>query len=438
MTTQLEQAATPRGSRSHKELAASTVGSIVESYDWNMYAILAPFFATTVFGGGGGKLLAAYAGFAVGFLARPIGSVVIGRFSDRYGRRIGLTLSMSLIAAASLGIALLPSASMVGVWAGVLAVVLRLVQGLAYGGETPTVAAYVTEAAPRGSRWRFSAVSYGGIVVGSLLSFGTISVMYAVFGREGITNGGWRWGFVAAALIGLLAIWVRSSAPETESFERMAAEHGSKRPPISTVFREHRWSCRSLLAFTISTTVPFYFALVYLPVFADNIGAAQKASASSFMTIVLAAVLAAMLLLGALADRIGPLKVLRTGYVLQILLTIPLILALQWHALPFWLTALILGVMAAPMLMATNVYCGLLFPTALRAVGGGIVTAAAVALFGGTFPLLAEWLHENGGYAVLPFYVTAVAVIGLAGTFAAVRAPIFTAALATDSNGATR
>lgn len=438
MTTQLEKTAAPRRARSRKELAASTVGSIVESYDWNMYAVLAPFFATTVFGGGGGKLLAAYAGFAVGFLARPIGSVVIGRFSDKYGRRVGLTLSMSLIAAASLGIAVLPSESMIGVWAGVLAVLLRLVQGLAYGGETPTVAAYVTEAAPRGSRWRFSAISYGGIVIGSLLSFGTIAVMYSVFGKEGLSNGGWRWGFIAAALIGLLAIWVRSFAPETESFEKISAEYGTKRPPISSVFREHRWACLALLAFTVSTTVPFYFALVYLPVYADNIGAAQKASASSFMTIVLAVVLVAMISLGALADRIGPLRVLRTGYVLQIVLTLPLILAMRSHALPFWVAALVLGIMIAPMLMVTNVYGGLLFPTALRAVGGGIVTAAAVAIFGGTFPLLAEWLHESGGYSVLPFYVTAVAIIGLAGTFAAVRARIFTDALSTDPNGAIR
>lgn len=240
--------------RSRKELAASTVGAIVESFDWNVYAVLAPFFAATVFGAGSGELLAAYAGFAVGLLARPLGSLLIGRFSDKHGRRIGLTLSMSAIALASLGIALLPPAASVGFLSAGLAIVFRLIQGLAYGGETPTVAAYVTEAAPPRMRWRFSAISYGGMMIGSLLAFGTVTAMYAVLGKEGIAAGGWRWGFAIAAAVGLLAIWVRRNAPETESFERLKEKHGTERPPISSVFGDHRWACIALLAISISGT----------------------------------------------------------------------------------------------------------------------------------------------------------------------------------------
>ncbi|KXO90489.1 hypothetical protein AXK60_23195 [Tsukamurella pseudospumae] len=405
------------------------MGSIVESFDWNIYAVLAPFFAASVFGDGSGKLLAAYAGFAVGFLARPVGSIVIGRFSDRYGRRLGLLVSMSGIALASLGIALLPTAAAVGVLAGVLAVVLRLIQGLAYGGETPTVAAYVTEAAPVHMRWRYSAVAYGGIVIGSLLAFGTIAAMYAIFGREALNDGAWRWGFVAAAAVGLFAIWVRRSAPETESFEAMTAELGTKRPPIGTVFREHRWACLAMLGMTISGTIPFYFALLYMPVYGDNIGVTSKESASSFMTLTLALVLVTMLALGWLADQVGILVVLRIGYVLQILLTAPLLLALKAGSMPFWVVALVLGLLVAPAMTAINVYGGLLFPPALRAVGGGIVNATTVAVFGGTFPLLAEWLHERGGYGVLPYYVTFASIAGLLGTFAALRSPSFVAAI---------
>lgn len=433
MATHIEETAPRQRGRSRKELTASTVGSIVESFDWNIYAVMAPFFAATVFGAGSGELLAAYAGFAVGFLARPLGSVVIGRFSDRYGRRLGLTLSMSCIALASLGIAIVPSAATIGVFAGILAVVFRLLQGLAYGGEAPTVAAYVTEAAPRGMRWRYSAIAYGGIVIGALLSFGTITAMYALFGKQGLHDGAWRWGFAAAAAVGLLAIWVRRSAPETESFENLKRENGSARPPISTVFRDHRWACAAMLMMSISGAVPFYFALSYMPVYADNIGAAEKASASSYMTLVLALVLVAMLVLGWLADRFGPMLMLRTGYVLQIALTVPLLLGLQSHALPFWAVALTLGLLVAPSMTVINVYGGLLFPTALRAVGGGIVNAATVAVFGGTFPLLAEWLHGHNGYGALPYYVTFAALAGLAGTFAAMHAPTFAAALAEDS-----
>ncbi|KXP04863.1 MFS transporter [Tsukamurella tyrosinosolvens] len=418
--------------RSRRELTASTVGAIVESFDWNIYAVLAPFFAAAVFGAGSSELLAAYAGFAVGFLARPLGSVLIGRFSDRHGRRIGLTVSMAAIAVASLGIALLPSAATIGVASAVLAVVFRVVQGLAYGGETPTVAAYVTEAAPQGMRWRFSAISYGGMMIGSLLAFGTITGLCAVFGKDGLYEGGWRWGFAIAAALGLLAIWVRRCAPESAAFERLREEHGTVRPPVGTILREHRWSCLALLGISIAGTVPFYFEMIYMPVYAHNRGIIDKASASSYMTFVLAMVLVATLCVGWLADRIGALVVVRTGFVLQVVLTLPLIFSMQSHTVPFWVGALALGLMTAPVTMAINLFCGLLFPVEVRAVGAGIVTGVATMLFGGTFPLLAEWLHTHGGYSALPFYVTAAALIGLLGTFAAMQAPTFVEAMAPE------
>lgn len=122
----------PQAGRRRRELAAATVGSVVESFDWNIYAVLAPYFAADLFGhgkGGVSGLLGAYATFAVGFVARPVGSYLIGRLSDTRGRRFALTLGMSVIAAASLGIAVLPDQRTIGAWAAVLAVAARVVQG---------------------------------------------------------------------------------------------------------------------------------------------------------------------------------------------------------------------------------------------------------------------------------------------------------------------
>ncbi|MGH2601718.1 MAG: MFS transporter [Dehalococcoidia bacterium] len=403
---------------------------MVESFDWSIYAVFAPFFAVQLFGGGGsGALLAAYAGFAVGFVARPLGSAVIGRISDLYGRRLGLTLSMSLIAAASLGIAVLPTAATIGVWAAVLAVVARLVQGLAYGGETPTVAAYITESAPRKHRFLYSAISYGGIIIGSLLAFGTVSIMYAVFGKDGLAEDGWRWGFVVAAAMGLFAIWVRRCAPESEEFTREQRVHGHRRPPIWTVFRDHPWATVTVFLNALGGTVAYYFALLYMPVYADAIGAVDKASGSTFMTVVLVVVLAAMLAIGAAADRFGVLKVMRLGFGGLIVLTVPLLIGLQQAWLPFWLVALVMGVLAATATAVVNVFTGLLFPTAVRAVGVGIVGAATIAIFGGTFPMLAEWLRGADLYGVIPFYVAACALGAFASTFTATRSRCFVEAI---------
>lgn len=414
-----------------RELMTATVGSVVESFDWNVYAVLAPFFAVELFGDGGGVggLLAAYAGFAVGFAARPLGSILVGRISDTRGRRFGLTLSMAVIATASLGLALVPSAATVGVWAAVLAVAIRLVQGLAYGGEAPTVAAYVTETAPLRRRFLYSAISYGGIIIGTLLSFAVLAAMYAAFGADGLAHGGWRWGFVVAALLGLAAVWVRRCAPETEEFEREREVHGTSRPSLVAVFREHRWALVTVFLFALGSTVTFYFGLVYLPVYASQIGATGKEFASSFMTVVLVVVLMAMLMVGAAADRFGLLRVMRAGFGATAALSLPLLTGLDRGWIPFPAVALVYGVLVATSLAPLNVFLGLLFPTAVRAVGVGVVQAATVGLFGGTLPMLAESLRGAGLYGAFPFYITLCSLALLACTVTATRVPGFVEAV---------
>jgi MHS family alpha-ketoglutarate permease-like MFS transporter len=413
---------------SRRALSAATVGSVVESYDWSMYAVLAPFFADQLFPGvGTTATLMAYGGFAVGFLARPIGSVLVGRLSDRRGRRFGLMLCISVIAAASLLLAVVPSHAMIGAWSAVLVVTARLIQGLAYGGEAPTVAAYITETAPPRRRSLFSGISYAGVIIGSLMSFATVAALNATLGEEGLAAGGWRWGFVAAALIGLAAIWVRRSAPESEQFEEELEAHGTQRPPVRTVFTQHPFACAALFLIVVGSTVSFYFSLVYLPVFADHIGAASKASASSFMPVVFVTTLAAMLLSGLLADRIGLIPVLRGGALMLTVAAVPLLYAMSSGSLPFDVVAVIFGVLVAPQIALANLLSGLLFPVVVRAVGAGIVGAVAVSAFGGTFPLLAEALAVRGHSDLVPYYVAAAAAIGLGGTFIATRVPGFTA-----------
>lgn len=412
----------PRTGR--RELTAATVGSLVESFDWNMYAVLAPFFAVTMFGPhGSSALLAAYAGFAVGFLARPFGSVALGRFSDRFGRRAGLTLSMALISGASLGLALVPSEAAAGIWAGVLVVVLRLVQGFAFGGETSAVMAYVTEAAPAGRRFAFSAVSYSGVACGSLLAFGVLASLTSAMGRDGLAAGGWRWGFVIAAAGGLFAVWVRWRAPESEDFEAERSVHGSSRPPVMTVIREHRRAVLAVVLLAISGTVPVYFALVYLPVYGEAVGTVHKAAVSGLMTGVLAAVVLAVVGFGHVLDRFDPITVLRIAFTFQAIATVPLLWMLQSGAMSFGWVALVLGVALAPGLAVGNVISGMLFPTPLRAVGSGFGMAIGIAVFGGTLPMLAELLHTHGGYFLLPYYVAIAAVCGLVSIQMVARTP---------------
>ncbi|MER7769156.1 MFS transporter [Kitasatospora sp. NPDC096140] len=416
-----------------RELAAATVGSVVESFDWNIYAVLAPYFAADLFGHGKhgvGGVLGAYVTFAVGFVARPVGSYLIGRLSDSRGRRSALSLGMAVIAVASLGIAAVPGRHAIGVWAAVLAVVARVVQGLAFGGEAPSVAAYVTETAPPRHRFAFSSVSYGGVILGSLLSFGVLTLLIHTIGKSGLENGGWRWGFVVAALLGLAAVWVRRQAPESAEFHRARANAAAGgRPPFLRMLREHRWAALTVFLNTLGGTVGYYFALVYLPQYAAAYHVIDKESAASFMTVVLGVVLATMLLTGAAADRFGLLPVARIGFGLPIPLVGLLLAGLRGGWLPFQVVAVVLGMLVATVLGTLNVFTGLLFPTEVRAVGLGVVNAATIAAFGGTFPLLAAWLGDRHLLGVIPWYVTVCTIGPALGLLTAMKVPSFAAAV---------
>ncbi|MFD6354227.1 MFS transporter [Nocardia tengchongensis] len=410
-----------------RELAAATVGGIVESFDWTVYVVFAAFFTADLFGSDSlGARIVAYGGFAVGFLARPIGSVLFGRLGDSRGRRFNLLLCMSIISAASVAIAALPSAASIGVWSAVALVALRIVQGLAYGGEGPTIAAYVAETAPRRHRFLFSAISYGGIMFGSMLVFLTVAVLNATIGEEALRAGGWRWGFLAGGLLGVLALWIRAYAPESSEFEGDRAAERVRGPKLTTVFREHRTALRTIFLFTLGGTVTYYYALVYLPKYAAAAGVTETASATSFMTVVLVLVLIAMLIIGALADRFGVLAIMRITFAFNAIGVLPVTLAMVHGVVPFEIAAIVLGLGAAGFSAVGSVLCALLLPTGVRAVGAGLVSTVTVAVFGGTFPMVAEALQAVHLGWIVPVYVFAAALALLAGTRTVTKVRLFT------------
>ncbi|MET9856859.1 MFS transporter [Streptomyces sp. NPDC006450] len=424
-----------------RELAAATVGSVVEAYDWTIYGILAPYFAEALFPGTSptAKLIAAYLGFALGFLVRPLGSVLIGRLTDTRGRRYGLTLTVGLIAAGSLFLAVIPGYASIGLAAPLLVVGARLVQGLSVGAENPSVAAYVTETAPAGRRYFYSAVSYGGVVLGSALSFVVMNVLLGVFGESGVEDGAWRYGFVFGALLGLTALWIRRGAAESSVFTASAgrAVQGAappaeaaeaaeaaveaapvvKAPSPWPVLRAHLGRLAVVFAITSGATTAFYFVTVDFPSYAESAGSATKEEASAALLLGMVALLAAMLGGGRAADRFGALPVLRLGFAGLALGTVPLLAAMNSGRVPVPAVTVVLLFLLGLPLAVSNVFAGQLFPPAVRAVAVGLPTAAAISLFGGTFPMLAELLRSAGLGAWLPWWPALTAAAALAASW---------------------
>ncbi|MET9933076.1 MULTISPECIES: MFS transporter [unclassified Streptomyces] len=390
-----------------RELLAASVGSVVEAYDWTIYGVLAPYFAEQLFPGSSptARLIAAYLGFALGFLVRPLGSVVIGRLTDTRGRRFGLTLTVGLIAAGSLLLAVIPGHASIGLAAPLLVVAARLVQGLSVGAENPSAAAYVTETAPGRSRYFYSAVSYGGVVLGSALSFVVLSVLLGVFGETGVEDGAWRLAFVFGALLGLTALWIRRGAAESEVFTEDARER--KRAPAASpwpVLRAHLGPLSVVFAITSGATTVFYFLTVDFPAYAADAGAATKEEASGALLLGMVALLAGMLAAGRAADRFGALPVLRTGFAGLALGSVPLLAGMVAGRVPVPVVTVVLLFLLALPLAVSNVFAGQLFPPAVRAVAVGLPAALAISLFGGTFPALAEWLRSTGHGGWVPWW----------------------------------
>jgi len=416
-------------------VVAATAGIFVEAFDWTLYGLVAPYLSVQMFPGDDAfaKVVGSYAVFAAGFLARPLGSALMGRIADTRGRRAGLTTSVALMAAGALVIAATPGFAAIG-WAAPAVVFLaRLLQGVAMGGEIATAATYVVEVAPRPRRHLFGSIAYSGDALGSLGAAVVLAVLLGSAGRAGLEAGWWRAAFVVGAGLGLTAWWIRRRAPESRALVPAGpagldgpdgkagpdvAGRGPGAPgPVLALLRPQ--AARMLLVFgiTVGSTVGVYFATVYLPQFAAATGRLTEAAATRGLTPALLTLLVTMIAAGALADRFGPLALIRAGFTLLALTTPPLMLGLVAGRVPYLLAACVFCAGLGLQLGVTPVAGARLFPAGIRAVALGVPAAVAVATFGGTLPLVGAWLVRSGHLSTVVWYVTGAVTASAIGSW---------------------
>ena len=204
-----------------KTLLGTGIGNAVEWYDWAIYATFTPFIASQLFSKAdpASAVLATLAIFAVGFVARPVGGFLFGWIGDRVGRKTSMTLAVGLASLGSLMIGVAPSFAAIGVWASLMLLVARLIQGLAHGGELPSSQTYLSEVAPKEKRGLWATLIYTsgtvGILAGTLLG----AILNMTLSTEAMNDWGWRVPFLVGAVMGLYALIMRSKLHETEAFE---------------------------------------------------------------------------------------------------------------------------------------------------------------------------------------------------------------------------
>ncbi|MHA4068354.1 MFS transporter [Bacillus cereus] len=385
-----------------------SVGNLIEWYDWYVYSAFAVYFSAEFFPKGDptSQLLNTAAIFAVGFLMRPIGSLLMGRYADRHGRRAALTLSITVMAGGSLIIACTPSYESIGIMAPIILVLARLLQGLSLGGEYGTSATYLSEMASSGRRGFYSSFQYVTLVAGQMVALGVQIVLQQLLSEPDMKAWGWRIPFIIGAMGAVAVLWLRRTMDESEQFSNIKSQ---KRESAGTVraLMKHPKAVLTVVGLTLGGTVAFYTYTTYLQKFMVNTVGLPKEVVSCINFVALLIFVVLQPIAGLLSDKIGRRPLLMAFGILGTLLTAPIFFFMEKTTEPILAFLLMMvGLIIVTGYTSINaIVKAELFPTEIRALGVGLPYALTVAIFGGTAEFIALWLKSIGMESLFYFYV---------------------------------
>jgi MFS family permease len=308
---------------------ASTLGTVFEWYDFYLYVVLAPAFAKLFFppANENAALLAAFATYGAGYVIRPLGAVFFGRLGDSAGRKYTFLMTIVFMGFSTFCVGLLPTFKEVGWLAPALLVFLRLVQGLAMGGEYGGAAIYVAEYSEPGRRGLSTSWIQATYVIGLILALGLLLICRTALGPEAFANWGWRIPFIASFILLIISIYVRVRLRETPVFQRLKAEGKETKSPVAESFLQGTNSLSMILAVfgavggaAVVTITSNFYTLFFL----STTMQVDLDTTYSILIPVLAVSILTYLFFGYLSDKIGRLKVMLTGSFLAALTFIPL------------------------------------------------------------------------------------------------------------------
>jgi MFS family permease len=320
-------------------IGASALGTLFEWYDFFLYGALAGYIASHYFSGVDptAAFILALATFAVGFVVRPLGALVFGRIGDRTGRKNTFLVTLAIMGLATILVGVLPGRDQIGVAAPLLLVVLRILQGLAIGGEFGGAIVYVAEHAEAGRRGLHTSWIPGMALAGLLLSLAVITAVRSAMPAGEFADWGWRVPFLLSAVLLVISLWIRIRLQESPVFRRMKEEQALSRAPLSEAFL-HGPNARLMLAAlfgaVIGQAVTFYTATFYAYYFLERIARIDAATATVLTGIAIAIGAPFVLVAGWLSDRIGRKPPLLAGLALAVLFYFPLFGALLDAANP--------------------------------------------------------------------------------------------------------
>lgn len=395
---------------------SACIGTILEWYDFSLYAYLAGIFAQIFFRSISNLgLLLSYSVFAIGYLARPLGAVLFGYLGDTQGRKKALSLSVLLMGIATCGIGLLPSYEMIGVSAALLLLFFRLLQGVAVGGEAFGSACFIVESISSKNTGFYSALIWASSVIGLLLGSFVVFIIFLSFKGSLLYQFAWRLPFLLAALSGLIAYYIRTRTLETKAYQDLSQHCLIEKFPIKTILITHKLLIAQLIGLYLLSALVTYLVFIFMPVYFTDILGRSRISAHALNTLILILLIFLDIFFGWLSDKIGRKTVMLVGAIGLMCFSYPLYLMIIKAG--FFLVVIaqiIFTILAASFQGPLMAFTLDQIPVAVRYTLGSLSYNVAYSLFGGTAPLVAVYLITKTGQVAIPgLYLSIAAIIAV-------------------------
>lgn len=413
MTPDISSAETRRTLR--RVIVASVVGNGLEWFDFVSYGYFAREIAKAFFPGSH-HLILTYATFAIGFVVRPVGGILLGAYADRYGRRKSLALLIAMMAFGTLTLGVTPSYGTIGIVAPLIIVLGRIVQGISIGGEYGNATALLVEYAPPNRRMTFGSFQMSSQALGRVLAAGFGLLVIVALPAAAVNAGAWRIPFVIGALVGPFGFYVRYRLAESPEYKELQDHTEVERAPVREVLRHYWLPLVCAIGLTIIGTSLTYIWNTYLPVYVvrqlhlplwEDLLGVMVTSGIDIVVCVLG---------GMLADRYGAWRMFFLFTAISALISYPFfayVLAAPSFERLFIAQLVVLTVMGLLQGSGPGLYASM-FPAAVRSTGMAISYNLSVTIFGGFSPLTVTWLIAMTGNAMMPaYYIIAAGVLSL-------------------------
>lgn len=400
-----------------KSIVSASVGNVLEWYEYTLYAYFATVISLLFFPQDNHfiAMIMTFAAFAVGLAARPIGGIIFGYIGDRYSRKRMLTITMLLMSVPTMCMGLLPTYAQIGIWAPILLVSLRILQGIALGGEFGASCVYLYESVPENKRGFYGTLALTGVGTGLILSSCTILIVEYFATQEQIISYAWRIPFFVSVIGSWMAFYMRLNLLESQDFKMAQQSNELLSNPFMHMVRYHKSTILRLFGIFITTQASFFVVFIFGKTMMIDFLHFDPKVAGKFNLLSVVSYTLSTLVFGYLSDKIDRRYIILSGVIMMLMAAYPFIMSLQSGNMTLiFMMSLLFGALIGMTEGTLNPVVASAFPTHIRATSVAFCWNFTSIIFGGLSPIVAMWLNEKyGGIEAVAFYLMAVCLISI-------------------------